>query len=403
MAATALIKFTQGSPGPNGEAVFGVVSSIVSIANVNNTDVASWRIELTYAPPGSSLEVSPGTPTILAQADSNTPAATFTPDQVGSYRIRLVVYAATGQTGQHNEDIRVFSVPTTKRGIILPPFQKLPDPLPLPASGDPTAKPNEMNFSGQEYGWHGDNAAGLHKFLKDADNGALASIHSTITATAQTASEGFSPRVVPIDTSSGSWPVSTGTVTIGAGMPVGHTLMIVDTGGQAGGTKPITVNLAGGETVAGLSSFKINRNYASATLVKVSSSVWVFRGAKTMKESIVLVGGLEATQLLGFTTRGTVSIDTADYPNLLSATLKVVLETTDADDPAQMRLFNYTTTSTIATLTTPGAVGPKFLSSAITLTSGANIYQAQSRLTVSGAPTAANLWSAWIEILWLLP
>jgi len=178
MAATALLKFTQSAvTGTAGQAYVGLAGTPVTVENGNNTDVQSWKIELLYARPPSFLEVSPGTPTVLATADSSTPSVSFTPDVPGSYRIRLFVYDQPGLTGNEDQDIRNFIVPTSSRGLVIPPFQSLPDPLPLPGSspppGSPPEKPDEMNYGGQPYGWAGDDSIspkGMNKSLLDLDD-----------------------------------------------------------------------------------------------------------------------------------------------------------------------------------------------------------------------------------------
>ena len=154
MAATALIKFTQGlNVGPDGEALVGEIGISVYLSNVDNTDVASWRFDLMYADPGSALYADIGTD--FASGSSSTPAAQFTPDVPGSYRWVLNVWSVPGQVGAPSSvDIRVFSV-AEANGLIVPPPQLWPLPLPDPRSGAPTAKPNEMNFGGQPFGWAG--------------------------------------------------------------------------------------------------------------------------------------------------------------------------------------------------------------------------------------------------------
>lgn len=164
MAATALLRFVQGTrSGAPGEALVVVAGTSVNISNGgDNTDVKSWRIELLEGPVGSSFEQTPGAPTVLAQnAADPSPGVVLTPDNTfsGSYRIRLTVWDAENYAGVQDVDIRVFTVPTPNKSIILPPYQKLPDPLPLPGSGKPGAKPDEMNFEGQPYGWSGPNYA----------------------------------------------------------------------------------------------------------------------------------------------------------------------------------------------------------------------------------------------------
>lgn len=169
MAVTALIKFTQGlSVGAPGVAMKGVPSTIVYIENVNTLNIQSWKIDLIYVPqPGSSLVV--GT---LASANGNTPLASFTPDTVpGCYRIQLKVYPGAGFTGTPDVDIRNFAVPDPQ-GFVYPPYQELPPKLPVIGSGYPGAKPDELNFNNQPFGWDGDGTDGLLlHFLRIASSG----------------------------------------------------------------------------------------------------------------------------------------------------------------------------------------------------------------------------------------
>jgi len=166
MAVTALIKFTQGaSVGNPGEVLVGATGALVVIANDDNTDVLSWEIELLYVPPGSALF-----PGVLSSASSSTPAGSFTPDVSGSWRIRLKVYNAAGFTGTVDTDIRNFVIPESKHGLVVPPYQKDPDPLPTLASGGTGAKPNEMNINAEEFGWAGSGVDGmLQNFIKQVD------------------------------------------------------------------------------------------------------------------------------------------------------------------------------------------------------------------------------------------
>lgn len=157
-SVTALIKFTQGVAGIPGQVFVGTAPGpLVSIANNVNTNVNSWQIDLVYTPPGSAVPVA----TLAFNDNSPTPAATFTPDVPGSYRIVLTVWAVINRTGtNYDVDIRNFVVPLPS-GLVIPPYQKDPDRLPTLASGDPGAKPNEMNINGTELGWAGDGTDGL--------------------------------------------------------------------------------------------------------------------------------------------------------------------------------------------------------------------------------------------------
>lgn len=161
MAATALIQFVQGATvGTPGQAVAGVAGALVSIANDDPTDILSWRIDLVYVPPASGLAV--GT---LATGNGNVPAASFTPDVPGSYRVILYVYTQIGQTGTVDVDIRNFAVPDVL-GIVYPPYQELPAKLPILGSGSDREKPDELNFNNQAFGWSGNGADGLvHQFI----------------------------------------------------------------------------------------------------------------------------------------------------------------------------------------------------------------------------------------------
>lgn len=156
MAATALLKFTQTPlTPPAGRALIVVAGTSVTIENGDPTDVGSWRLELLYGPPGSAFEVAPGTPTLLAEnSNDDTPMSSITPDASAAYlgecyRIRLTVWEDMGFSGAFDQDIRVIGTLTPNKSLVIPPYQKLPDPFPL------DDKPDEMNFDGQPFGWSG--------------------------------------------------------------------------------------------------------------------------------------------------------------------------------------------------------------------------------------------------------
>jgi len=155
MAATALIKFTQGVSTASGLALAGEAGTLVTVENVDNTDVQSWRIEMLYVPtaPVQSTFTPfpvPGNPTLVAENSSTSiPSGVFTPDVPGCYRVRLIVYSGSNFSGSYDIDIRNFAVPLGQRGLILPPYQRLPDPLPL------QSKPDELNFTAISFGWTG--------------------------------------------------------------------------------------------------------------------------------------------------------------------------------------------------------------------------------------------------------
>jgi hypothetical protein len=161
VSATALLQITQGATvGADGEALKGNTADDVVFSNADDTDVATWKFELLYVPPGSAL-----TPT--TQGPNAT--ATFnmgTPDVPGCYRVRLTV---TDADGNESVDIRNFAVPTPNRDWIIPPDQRDPPPLPLSGTG---SKPDELNFGGQAFGWQGDDDAArklLYAILLEID------------------------------------------------------------------------------------------------------------------------------------------------------------------------------------------------------------------------------------------
>ncbi len=170
MAATALLKFTQGlTIGANGQALKGVIGTAVTVLNSDNTDVASWQIDLVYVDPASA--VVPATP--YAFSDSGSVAtATFTPDVRGSYRFVLKVWAVSNRVGDPADtDIRVFAVPEIN-GLVVPAAQLWPRPLPPLGSGELGAKPFEFNFGGQVYGWAGNglNDGLLNELIRRVDH-----------------------------------------------------------------------------------------------------------------------------------------------------------------------------------------------------------------------------------------
>jgi hypothetical protein len=168
-SVTALIQFTQGFAGIPGQVFVGTTAMVVSIANNVNTNVNSWQIDLVYTPPGSTVPIA--LPLAFNNA-SSIPAASFTPDVAGSYRIVLTVWAVINRIGtNYDVDIRNFVIPLPG-GLVIPPYQKDPDKLPTLASGRPGAKPNEMNINGTELGWAGDGFDGLlDELVKRVDSG----------------------------------------------------------------------------------------------------------------------------------------------------------------------------------------------------------------------------------------
>lgn len=154
MALNALLKFTQGSLVGDGRAL--IVTSGIQVVVENSQgaiDLGSWRIELLYAPFGST-EFTLAAVVKTSSGSATAPTWSFTPDAdvPGCYRIRLTVYSGANYTGSFDVDIRNVIVLTTRRGLLIPPPQL--DPIPLPSTGA-GSKPNELNVEGQTFGWAG--------------------------------------------------------------------------------------------------------------------------------------------------------------------------------------------------------------------------------------------------------
>ena len=189
MAAIALIRFFQPAAlDLAGRAAVGTLFSglgSVTVENDTPTDIDSWEIDLCDAPPDSTnfpqsnfSDGSGGRQVHnLASAADNTPTTTFDPDVAGCYRIRTTV---RDSLGVENVDVRVFAVPDANN-IIRPPYQKIPDALPVLGSGLAGEKPEEMNFGGGLRGWAGDSSPILlDEFMRSAPGTDVNAIHDNV-------------------------------------------------------------------------------------------------------------------------------------------------------------------------------------------------------------------------------
>ncbi len=380
--ATALIVFNQGGPGTPGEAFEGTVAGgLVTVTNDNNTGVTSWTITLLDVPPDSAL-----VPGVLATAVSGTPSASFTPDVPGSYRIRLDVLAGAAL----DTDIRNFGI-RNARGVIVPPYQQLPTPLPLVGPG---SKPDEQNYGGQSRGWTGTRTDGqLEEFFATYDDLPIRSL----TATPFTAAVSHQQPLYYVDL-----------VTIGAsavfnlpsGARVGQRFRVV---AGAGSSNTVTVAPPGGHSIDSFANI-VMLSGTSGTFVYRGGTNWTAFGSTRDVYERTLVGGVEDTDSTGFQTIGSTAIDTGSYPNTLSVSWQALIETTSALDAVEIRLYNVTTAAVIAgSVLSSTSLTPVLVSASISLTSGLNIYEAQLRLQSTGTPNRATCKQAQVVISWLQP
>jgi len=384
-AVTALIQFGQGLLGTAGEAYEGdLVSGTVNVQNDDNTNIASWRFTLLDVPPDSALATG-----VLASADDNTPTTSFVPDVFGSYRVMLEVFDTAGLVGTTDKDIRNFGV-RNARGIIIPSYQKLPDPLPVQGSGLPGQKPDEQNYAGQTRGWTGDRTDGqMEEFFLTYDDLKIKTVSSTPFTAAASGEEPLY-RVTVAGASVFNLP---------SGARVGQQFRVM----PAGGAATITVNPPGGHSIEGASSMDLLTG-ASATFVYLGGTSWTLLGLKQLVNDLVIAAGIFSTDQTGFQTIGAIQIDSASFPNTEGVTWRAIIETTNATDSAEIRLFNVTTSSVVASSTfSTTSLTPVQVGGSISLTSGVNLYEAQLRLTGTGSPDQATCKNARLTVNWFQP
>lgn len=383
--ATALIKFTQGSPGTAGQAFEGTVAGgLVSIANNVNTGVASWRITLLDVPPGSAVAIG-----VLASASNNTPAASFTPDVPGSYRIYLEVFDTAGFTGIVDKDIRNFGI-RNARGFIIPSYQKLPDPLPVTGSGLPGEKPDEQNYGGQLRGWAGNRTDGnLEQFFLQYDDLPFKLVTSTPFTALATGQE----PLYRVNVSGAA------TFNLPSGARVGQRVQVL----ASGTVTLLTVAPPGGQTIEGLSSVQAFGG-STSTFLYLGSNVWTMVSLVRDIYERTIVAAVEDTDQTGFTAVGSTALNPSDYLNTFTTTWQAIVETTNVLDAAEIRLYNVTTAAVVASSTLSSAsLTPTLVTASITLAAGLNIYEAQLRCQTTGAPNRATVKQAQIIISWYQP
>jgi hypothetical protein len=250
----ALIVFDQGGPGTPGQALEGTTSVLVTVTNDDDTDVTSWSIDLLDVPSDSAL-----VPGNLGAAATGTPSASFTPDVPGAYRVGLTVSDGVDS----NIDIRNFGV-RNSRGIIVPPYQKLPDPLPLTGTGTPVDKPDELNFGGVSRGWAGTPGLGLlEQFIRTYDDLPRLDVSSSPVALAV---DGPPLTVVDLDAVGAS-----ATVTLPDTPRDNQQVRILATGATVG--RVATVQAAGGGTIEPDGTVDIPIN-GHGIFVHLGSNVW---------------------------------------------------------------------------------------------------------------------------------
>lgn len=388
MAAVADLQFTQG---PNtdiaGRAVVGTLTDgACNITNGTNTDVASWEIELLYSPPGSAVA-----PAVLATAVSNTPAASFTPDVPGCYRIRERVFDAFGI---RNEDIRNFGVPNF-RGIILPPYQN--DPLPL----DVSLKADELNFSGQAFGWAGDRTVGLFEkyFETERDLFSVAVVATPFTAIAVEAD------VYLVDTTTiGGASV----FNLPAAARNGQVFIVKDAGRSAA-IFPVTVTLPGGDTFEDTTSTRvIFADGGAIMLMKLSGTAWRLLQNTNREKWIPIFGGVDSTSNTGgFDRVASLPLNVGNFPDDATFRFEAIMETTNVANAHTVQLFNLTTPGIVAgSVLSSTSLTPEFQTGFIShpgvLLSGNNVYELQHQMAAGSGPDEVTITKAHLRVFYSL-
>lgn len=384
MAAVALIVFDQGGAGPAGQAFEGTVAGgLVTVDNDDDTDASTFEFTMLDVPPGSTV------PTGSMASGAPPSTASFTPDKPGSYRVQLEV----SDGAVTNTDIRCFGIRNV-RGIIIPPYQRNPNPLPLLGTGLPGAKPDEQNYGGQARGWAGDRASGqLEEFFATYDD----LPYQMVTGTPFLVSPTDEPLYVVNMTTIGSNAVIN---TPTSGWRTGQHLRVHAWGNTA---YTLTINPPFGHTFDGLSPL-VMRAPNTADLVYLGGSAWGILGAKSDVYERSLVAGIETAGNTGFQAiGGSAMLDPANFSNG-STTWSSVISTTNAADAAEVRLYNLTLGSVVAgSVLSTTSLTPAVVSGAVTLAPGPNLYEAQLRLQTTGAPNQATCRQAQVTINWLQP
>jgi hypothetical protein len=385
MAAVADLEFTQG---PNtdvpGRAVVGTLTDgVCNISNGINADIASWEIELLYSPPGSA--VAPG---VLAAAVSNTPAAAFTPDVSGCFRIRERVLDAFGV---QNEDIRNFGIPNF-RGIIVPPPQF--DPLPI----DISLKANELNFGGQAFGWAGDRVVGLfEKYFETYKDVATADV----TATPHNAGVNESDLLlIFLDTIAAPTVVN-----LPAGARDGQLFAVLDAEANAFNFN-ITVNLPGGDTFPDTTTSRvIFANGGMLVLMKISGTDWVVIKQTSKEEYIPLFGGVDSTDnVAGFDRVCSLPFDASTWPLYSTFVFEAVMETTNVANAHTVRLYNVTDSLVLGTPLSSTSLIPELQFEALTPLNdfplAAKIYEVQHQMAAGAGPDEVTISRAHLRAVY---
>jgi hypothetical protein len=197
MSATALLKFSQGIViGGDGESLIGVAGEVVTLFNVDNAGVKSWQIDLVAVDANSTYSVQDE---FAFNNNNTTPTTTFEPDVPGCYRWVLKVWDVPNRVGTPVDvDIRIFCVKELN-GMIVPPSQVFPLPLPDPRTGLAGAKPNEFNFGGQLTGFAGDGHTDgfLGQLIRNVDTGKLWQFETHTTTATPTWLATFSVEDLP--------------------------------------------------------------------------------------------------------------------------------------------------------------------------------------------------------------
>src|SRR5690606_25765446 len=101
----------------------------------------------------------------------------------------------------------------------------------------------------------------------------------------------------------------------------------------------------------------------------------------------------QSANTIGFEVISAFEFDKGNYPSIASVTFRSILNTTNALDPAEIRIFNVTTASVVSSsVLSTSSTTSALVSSNITadMADGSNIYEVQLRLqsTTSGSPEA---------------
>jgi len=126
-----------------------------------------------------------------------------------------------------------------------------------------------------------------------------------------------------------------------------------------------------------------------------------FEGKNANLLMIPIVAGVATTDTNGYTRIGSFELEADALPDP-SSELRLVLETSNVLNNADIRIFNVTTSLVLGAdpLLTTVSLTPVFLTAALTPTAGSNLYELQMKMRIGTAPDQVTCSHAVVLYSW---